>query len=317
MVDVSALMVTQSSDQAQTEGQNLAPPNDPEETETSFSTPLHSWSQSPVRRPMSDCPDTQYCLEIQVILTEEGGAMPPTPHTCQVSLVEDMLCDSKSGLIEAIVIGPGWAILFYGRQLLGEGFCLGEAQDTMFTLSGTCSWFDKQAEPNTNALACSKTGDWSPKPSPNNALMLGDPDVSVHICLHHCHLGFAAVMGRHRKRVSRVLMSMWRSPGMLIRHHTMIMCHGTAGTAARGGKTHWQHQPQPPHLHLATVLRVTEVQCQPPHQCCCILVDLGASDTCTMGYTTGSPEAIWRSICLFSRMRTRKMPSIIKVGVGL
>ena len=42
-------------------------------------------------------------------------------------MVEDILCDSKAGLTEVIVMGPDWAILFYGRQSLGEGLSLGEA----------------------------------------------------------------------------------------------------------------------------------------------------------------------------------------------
>ena len=52
----------------------------------------------------------------------------------------------QAGLTEAVVTGPGWAILFYGWQSLGEGLSLGEAQDAMFTLSGAISWIGKQAQ---------------------------------------------------------------------------------------------------------------------------------------------------------------------------
>ena len=41
---------------------------------------------------------------------------------------------------------PGWAILFYGQQSLGEGLSLGEVRDTAFTLSGAISWVGKQAQ---------------------------------------------------------------------------------------------------------------------------------------------------------------------------
>ena len=102
---------------------------------------------------MPNHPETQYCLEIQVTVTEEGGATPPPPHAWQVSMVEDMLCDGKAGLTEAIVMGPGQAMLFYGRQSLGEGLSLGEAQDAMFTLSGALSWVGQQAQLNANALS--------------------------------------------------------------------------------------------------------------------------------------------------------------------
>ena len=63
---------------------------------------------------MHDHPETLYCLEIQVILTEDGGATPPPLHTWQAPVVEDMLQDGTSGLTEAVVMGPGQAILFYG-----------------------------------------------------------------------------------------------------------------------------------------------------------------------------------------------------------
>ena len=143
------------------EGQILAPPNGqigPEETEASGSVPSCSPSESLMRRLVPDCTETPYCLEIQVISTEDGGATTPSPHAWQVSMMEDMLHDGKSGLTEAIVMGPGWAILFYGRQLLGEGLSLGKAQDAMFMLSGAISWAGKQAELNANALSLGKVG---------------------------------------------------------------------------------------------------------------------------------------------------------------
>ena len=48
-------------------------------------------------------------------------------------------------------MGPGQAILFYGRQSL-EGLSLGEAWDSMFMLSGAISWVGKQAQLNANAV---------------------------------------------------------------------------------------------------------------------------------------------------------------------
>ena len=62
---------------------------------------------------MPDCPGTQYCLGIQVISTEEGASPPPL-HAWQMPVVDDMLHDGRSGLTEAIVMGPGWAVMFYG-----------------------------------------------------------------------------------------------------------------------------------------------------------------------------------------------------------
>ena len=49
--------------------------------------------------------------------------------------------------------GPSQAILFYGRQSLGEGLSLGEVQDAMFMLSGAISWVGKQAQLNANPVS--------------------------------------------------------------------------------------------------------------------------------------------------------------------
>ena len=82
----------------QMEGHTLMPSNGqigPKEMEASSSTPLHSPSQSPVRKQMPDHPETWYCLEIQVTSTEDGGTTPPPPHTWQAPVVEDMICNAN------------------------------------------------------------------------------------------------------------------------------------------------------------------------------------------------------------------------------
>ena len=84
MATVSMSMATRSSDlddqrpgvNIQTKGHTLTPPsgwNGPEDTETFGSTLSHSPSQFPVRKTTPYCPETQYCLEIQVISTKDGG----------------------------------------------------------------------------------------------------------------------------------------------------------------------------------------------------------------------------------------------------
>ena len=56
-----------------------------------------------------------------------------------------MLCHSRTGLTKAIVTGPGWAVLFYGRQSLGEDLSLGELKDATFMLTGAGTWVGKSA----------------------------------------------------------------------------------------------------------------------------------------------------------------------------
>ena len=66
----------------QTDGHTLKPPsgwNGPEDQEAFGSTPSHSPSQSLTRKLTPDWPETNYCLEIQVTSTEDGGSDTTTP----------------------------------------------------------------------------------------------------------------------------------------------------------------------------------------------------------------------------------------------
>ena len=56
-----------------------------------------------------------------------------------------MLQEARTGLTEAVVIGPGRAILFYGRCLMGEGIKADEARDAAFLLKGAGMWVGKLA----------------------------------------------------------------------------------------------------------------------------------------------------------------------------
>ena len=59
--------------------------------------------------------------------------------------MEDMLHDARTGLTEAVVIGPGRAVLFYGRHSMGEGLTTEEARDAAFLLTGAVMWVGKLA----------------------------------------------------------------------------------------------------------------------------------------------------------------------------
>ena len=64
---------------------------DVQESEEDDSSPSHLPLWSSAKRPLSSLPNTKYCLEIQVTLTEELGAIPPPSHSWMAPLVEDML----------------------------------------------------------------------------------------------------------------------------------------------------------------------------------------------------------------------------------
>ena len=108
----------------------------PEVTGASDSSSSHLPSSSLTRRPLPSCTNTRYCLGIHVTLTEKTGVVPPPSHTWTVPLVEDMLCYARTSLTKAVVMGPGRAVLFYGRHSLGEGLSPGELRDTTFMLTG-------------------------------------------------------------------------------------------------------------------------------------------------------------------------------------
>ena len=67
-------------------------------------------------------------------------------------LVEDMLQEARAGLTEAVVTGPGRAILFYGRHSMGEGLRADEARDAAFLLTGAGTWLRKSAYLTTDPM---------------------------------------------------------------------------------------------------------------------------------------------------------------------
>ena len=131
----------------------------PEEMGALGSSPSHLPSWSPARGPLPNCPNTRYCLGIHVTLTEQTGVVPPPSHAWTVPLVEDMLHNARTWLAEVMVIGPGRAVLFYGRHSLGEGLSPDESRDATFMLTGVGTWVGKPAYLATDPLTLQE-GQW-------------------------------------------------------------------------------------------------------------------------------------------------------------
>ena len=85
-------------------------------------------------------------------LTDELGDTPPPSHAWTAPVVEDMLWEVKAGLMEAVVIDPGRAILFYGRHSMGEGLKVDKARDAAFLLIGAGTWVGKSAYLTTDPM---------------------------------------------------------------------------------------------------------------------------------------------------------------------
>ena len=113
------------------------------ESEVLGSSLSHSPSWSLARRLLSSCPNTKHCLEIGVTLTEELGAVPLPSHSWMAPLMEGMLHDIRTRLTKAVVIGPGRAVLFYGRHSMGDGLTTDKARDATFLLAGAGMWVGK------------------------------------------------------------------------------------------------------------------------------------------------------------------------------
>ena len=164
--------------------------------------PPHAPSQYPVRKPTPDWPGTQYCLEIQVISTEDGGTTPPTPHTWQVPVVKDMVQDGKSSLTEAVVTGPGRAVLFYGTVIKDWAWVRCEM------LCSCCQeplvgWANKPISMPTQ-WAWMKADSWLPKPSPNGTSNPEDPGIPAAFSLCHYHLTSVIRISPQRQKSTKM-----------------------------------------------------------------------------------------------------------------
>ena len=138
----------QSGANLQTEGHTLTPPtgwSSPGETEALGSAPSHSPSQSLARKPMAWSPwDLVLPRNTCDSNWRSRGGTTSTP-CLDSALVEDMCHHGRTGLTKAVVTGLRRAVLFYGRQSLGEGLSLGEVRDATFTLTGAGTWVGKLA----------------------------------------------------------------------------------------------------------------------------------------------------------------------------
>ena len=73
------------------------------------------------------------------------GSNTPTLSLLDAPLVEDMLHNARTGLTEAVVTGPGRAVLFYRRCSTGEGLTAVKARDATFLVTGAGMWVGKLA----------------------------------------------------------------------------------------------------------------------------------------------------------------------------
>ena len=79
-------------------------------------------------------------------------AIPPPSHSWMAPLVEAMLWEARIRRIEAVVTGPGRAILFYGGHSMGEGLKVDEVRGATILLTGAGVWVGKPAYLTTDPM---------------------------------------------------------------------------------------------------------------------------------------------------------------------
>ena len=135
----------------QIEGHTLTPTggqNGPEDPDAFGSTPSHSPSWSTARTPAPNWPETWYCLEIQVVSTEDDKATPPLT-TCMATTDSGrygLWRKNQPNRSHSDWPRKGylvlWTLFIRRRTEFGQSL-----RDTaMFTLSGIIAWVGEQAQ---------------------------------------------------------------------------------------------------------------------------------------------------------------------------
>ena len=253
---LSDLAEETSGARLQVDGQSEEPTQgakDLQESEEDDSSPSHLPLWSPTQRLPSGCLNTNYCLEIQVTLTEELLAMPPPSHSWMAPQVEDMLQEARTRLTEAVVIGPGRAILFYGRHSLRDGLKADEVRDASFILRGAGTWVAKSAYLTADPMTI-------PKGKRAIAQAVSDNRVKAR-GLGHPHVNLLAQQPFQFNGQRASPQKMCLETAVL----TIPKCpvgpleaKNTTGDEETKGLNH----PDFLHLHWTVVSRVTEAHCQ-------------------------------------------------------
>ena len=222
----------------------------------------------------------QYCLEIQVISTKEGELHHHLhmPGRCQLWKTWSEM--ANAGLTEAVVTGPGWAILFYGqwsvrrRTELGWGIKMLHVHPVR-----SHQLVGKQAQLNANLVSLGEGQcSWSPKPSPNNDTVKPRGPRHPHSILPASSpFNFWTIRtSQYGKQGSQLLLNDGRYSSMCWAIIPGMRPSLTKRPRLRLGAKGELWAAPPHHLCPCQIvgLRVTEVQHQLPHQCHQGLIDL-------------------------------------------
>ena len=201
----------------------------------------------------------------------------------------------------------GQAVLFYGRQFLGESLRLGEAREAAFTLTGAGTGVGTLVHLAANPLTVPEGWQVITQAITECRMEVRDWGTPVPIPSHLNHLDSIIQMSPLGQSASRML-------ALISSHHQA----GPKGAEFRtGDKDPWdKYYPISPHLPQIVGSKVTEVQYLQPHQYHHSRIGQKVPGIPDMAGNAGRPDVIWKSIYPSLKMRIWRMPSLIRAGGG-
>ena len=87
-----------------------------------------------------------YCLQLDVTMVQQPSRPPPPRPAWTVAIIKDMVSTDAPNIKDCVILGPGSAILFFGRhQEPREGLYLHEAQELAEVMTKTTTWTGQPA----------------------------------------------------------------------------------------------------------------------------------------------------------------------------
>ena len=218
-----------------------------------------------------------------------------------------MLHHGRTGLTEAVVTGLGRAVLFCGRQSLGEGLHLGKARDASFTLTRAGTWIGILAYFAPDPLTIREGQQVIVQAITECQSRWEDQDIHEPIQCPPSHSDSIIKVSPPQKEHPK-------GAGLHSQHHPIG--HPEAGIMAIGDGTGGQFNPSHPHPCQIRDSKVIEVRCWQLLQCPHSWTGLKTHGIPNMADDVGRPEPTWRLIYPSLKMRTQRMPSPTRVGGG-
>lgn len=95
--------------------------------------------------PPPDMEEEFYYIRVRVTLTGQAPYGPPDSYAWTPEIVNNLLRIQDPDFTEALITGPGEAVVFYGRRTRGEGLTEAQAEISRARLSANVMWVAQSA----------------------------------------------------------------------------------------------------------------------------------------------------------------------------